>query len=115
MKLSLLGAALGALLVACPVSGQWLNYKDRGIPRLPSGRPNLEAAAPRLPGGKPDLSGVWAAECGLYGADACFTKSFFFDLAKDLKPEEVQMTPWAAGVSAQRAGRNHVDDPYGYC
>jgi len=24
---SLLGAALGALLVACPVSGQWLNYK----------------------------------------------------------------------------------------
>jgi hypothetical protein len=114
MKPALL-TTLAAALLAAPACAQWLNYKAPGIPRLADGKPNLTAPAPRLPDAKPDLSGVWAAECGIYGADACFTKSFFFDLAKDLKPEDVQMTPWAAAVSAQRAGRNHVDDPYGYC
>src|SRR6185503_15698170 len=39
----------------------------------------------------------------------------FFDLAKGLKPEDVQMTPWAAAIQKQRESRNHVDDPYGYC
>ena len=115
MKLRLLEAALGALLFAPATPAQWLNYQAPGIPRLPNGQPNLQAPPQRLPGGQPDLSGVWAAECGIYGGDPCFTKSFFFDLAKDLKPDEVQMTSWAAGIAAQRAGRNHVDDPYGYC
>jgi hypothetical protein len=36
-------------------------------------------------------------------------------LAKDLKADDVQMTPWAAQVQAQREKRDHVDDPYGYC
>jgi len=47
--------------------------------------------------------------------DACFTRSLFFDLAKDLKPDDVEMTPWAAAIQAQRESRDHVDDPYGYC
>jgi hypothetical protein len=58
---------------------------------------------------------VWAAECAIYGGTSCFTRSLFFNLARDLKPEEVQMTPWAATVSAQREGREHVDHPYGFC
>jgi hypothetical protein len=36
-------------------------------------------------------------------------------LAKDLKPGDVEMTPWAAAIAAQRQSRNHVDDPYGIC
>jgi hypothetical protein len=115
MKYCLATAMFAAVLLVPPVSAQWLNFKDPDIPRLADGKPNLRAPAPRLRDGKPDLSGVWAAECGIYGADSCFTKSFFFDLAKDLKPEDVQMTPWAAAVASQRSGRNHVDDPYGYC
>jgi hypothetical protein len=51
----------------------------------------------------------------VYGGDACFRQSLFFDLAKDLKPGEVEMTPWAAAIQAQREQRDHVDDPYGYC
>lgn len=102
-------------LVSVVVDAQWLNYPTPSIPRLPDGKPNLSAPAPRTPDGKPDLSGVWAAECTIYGRDACFTRSLFFNLAKDLKPEDVQMTPWAAAVQAQRESRNHVDDPYGYC
>jgi hypothetical protein len=114
--------ARAALVVAATLSlsatssAQWLNYPTPGIPRLPDGKPNLSAPAPRASDGKPDLSGIWAAECGLYGRDGCFApRSYFFDLAKDLKSGEVEMTPWAAAIAKQRESRNHVDDPYGYC
>src|ERR1051325_8369358 len=102
-------------LLGLPVAGQWLNYPMPGIPRLPDGKPNLSAPAPRMADGQPDLSGVWAAECSVYGSDGCFTQSMFFDLAKDLKPGDVQMTPWASAIQKQRESRDHVDDPYGYC
>ena len=110
-----MAAAILLGLLAPVAPGQWLNYKTPNTPRLANGQINMQAAAPRLGDGKPDLSGVWAAECAIYGADPCFTKSFFFDLTKDLRPGEVEMTPWAAGIAAQRSGRNHIDDPYGYC
>jgi hypothetical protein len=103
------------VLLASGAFAQWSNYATPGIPRLPSGKPDLAAPAPQASNGKPDLSGIWAAECGVYGLDACFTRSAFFDLARDLKPEDVQMTPWAATLQARRAGREHVDDPYGFC
>lgn len=108
-------AAILFVLMATGASAQWLNYKTPGIPRLPDGKANLAAPAPRMANGMPDLSGVWAAECAIYDGNPCFVRSLFFNLARDLKPEEVQMTPWAAAVSAQRAGREHVDDPYGFC
>jgi len=103
------------LLPVGPARAQWLKYPTPGIPRLSDGKPNLSGPAPRGPDGKADLSGIWAVECGVYGRDACFTQSLFFDLAKDLKPEDVQMTPWASAIQAQRESRDHVDDPYGYC
>jgi hypothetical protein len=102
-------------VLSVPAAAQWLNYKTPGIPRLSDGKPNLSAPAPKTADGKPDLAGVWAAECAIYDGNPCFTRSLFFDLARDLKPGDVEMTPWAAGVSAQREGREHVDDPYGFC
>jgi hypothetical protein len=110
---SIVIAMLG--LLATGAQAQWLNHPTPGIPRQADGRPNLTAPAPRTVDGRPDLSGIWAAECAIYGRDSCFTSSLFFDLAKDLKPEAVQMTPWAAQIQGQRESRNHVDDPYGYC
>jgi hypothetical protein len=108
-------AVVAFLLLPGTTGAQWLNYSTPGIPRLPDGKPNLSAPAPRAADGKPDLSGIWAVECTVYGRDACFTRSLFFDLAKDLKPEDVQMTPWASAIQRQRESRDHVDDPYGYC
>jgi len=102
-------------MLSVPAAAQWLNYKTAGIPRLPDGKPNLSAPAPKTADGRPDLAGVWAAECAIYDGNPCFTRSLFFDLARDLKPGDVEMTPWAAGVSRQREGREHVDDPYGFC
>ncbi len=101
--------------VSSGACAQWLIYRTPGIPHLADGKANLAAPAPHLTNGTPDLSGVWAAECAIYDGNPCFVRSLFFNLARDLKPEEVQMTPWAAAVSAQRAGRQHVDDPYGFC
>ena len=114
-RLHLVIAAVLALLASTVAQAQWLNHRTPGIPRLPDGTPDLSAPAPKTADGRPDLSGIWAAECGIYGRDACFTRGLFFDLAKDLKPEDVVMTPWAASIQAQREGRNHIDDPYGYC
>ena len=113
-RLALLLAAT-ALAVA-PASAQWLNYPTPGLPRTADGKVRLDAPVPRNADGRPDLSGVWAAECGVAGRDACFAPgSRFFDLALGLKPDDVQMTPWAAAIAKQRESRNHVDDPYGYC
>ncbi len=103
------------VVAAMPLAAQWLNYPTPGIPRLPDGSPDLSAPAPKLADGTPDLSGIWAAKCGIYNGDRCFVQSYYFDLAKDLPEDAVQMTPWAAAIARQRVSRNHVDDPDGYC
>ena len=90
---------------------QWLNFPTPGIPRLPDGKPNLSAPAPRTAAGRPDLSGLWATPC----LDCGTSERRFFDIARDLKPSAVEMTPWAAAVQKQRESRDHVDDPFGYC
>jgi hypothetical protein len=106
---------IGIVLLTVSASAQWLNYKAPNVPRLKDGSVNLSAPVPPMLNGHPDLSGVWAEECSIYGKGDCFGRSPLFDLAKDLRPEDVQMTPLAATVSAQRVSRIHVDDPYSYC
>jgi hypothetical protein len=100
-----LATIVAVVLMSAAIGAQWLNHVTPGIPRLPDGKPNLSAPAPRLADGHPDLSGIWDVGNMLY----------FHDLARELKPGEVQLTPWAAAIRKQRMDRNHVDDPYGYC
>lgn len=47
------------LLMAGPVSAQWLKIPLPGTPRTPDGAPDLTAPAPRTTDGRPDLSGIW--------------------------------------------------------
>jgi hypothetical protein len=89
---------------ALPAGAQWLNYHAPGIPRTADGKVNLAAPAPKTADGKPDLSGIWESEMG-----------YFTNLARDLKPDEVVMLPWAKALQAERERRDHGDDPMVWC
>jgi hypothetical protein len=42
-------------------------------------------------------------------------RRLYWNLARDLPPERVRMTPWAVGVQKQRESRQWVDDSGAYC
>ena len=97
---------LTALVLVAPAFAQWIDYKTPGIPRLPDGKPNLSAPAPRTADGKPDLSGIWeAGRAGQYGYD--------YNVALDLRPEDVQ--PAAEAVREQRVQDFRKDSPLAHC
>jgi hypothetical protein len=99
------GAAVAvlALLLSTTAAAQWLNYPTPGSPRLADGKPNLLAPAPRTGDGKPDLSGVWRGAGPLYR----------FNIAQDLKPEDIQ--PWAEALFLQRVRDSRKDSPLARC
>jgi hypothetical protein len=108
MRASLGPIAATALVcvLSAPATAQWINHPTPGIPRLPDGGPNLSAPAPRTPEGKPDLSGIWrAGRAGEYGYD--------YNVAQNLKPEDVQ--PWAEALRLQRVQDFRKDSPLARC
>ena len=97
------GVAILAAVLSADAAAQWLNYPTPGIPRLPDGRPDLFAPAPRTADGKPDLSGIWRGAGPLYR----------FNIAQDLKPEDIQ--PWAEALFLQRVRDSRKDSPLAKC
>ncbi len=93
------------LCFAAPqLPAQWLGYHEPGVPRTADGKVDLSAPTPKAPDGKPLLDGTWESAQG-----------YFTDLARDLKPGDVEMLPWAKTLQAQREGRGHRDDPMAAC
>jgi len=97
--------AMFLLAMLSPLSAQWLNLKDKSIPRAQDGSPNLTAPAPRRADGKPDLTGIWIAE-----------PPKVRDATAGLKPGEVQMLPWAEKLFNERkTGDLSAQDPDANC
>jgi hypothetical protein len=98
-----------------PVFAQWLNYPTPGIPRLPDGKPNLNAPAPRTPDGKPDLSGLWqpgATVANRFGNGQLPAE--WANIAASLK-EPLPYRPWGLELSKSRQANNAKDSPSGRC
>ena len=102
--------------LAC-ANAQWLNERDKGIPRLPDGKPNLSAPAPRARDGKPDLSGVWEAQASVPGearrvirdpnqvdpaVDLETASKYFMNIFADYKSGEEPMRPEALTILGPR-------------
>lgn len=121
MKTMLLGALL--LLAATPrISAQWATQRDPRVPSNSDGKFNLSAPTPRASNGKPDLSGVWLTDGGpvpphiptVEGNDLRVSRQFI-DVTADMKPEQVQMEPWANELLKKRLDSNGVLDPVAHC
>ena len=111
-------ALIGILFAgATCANAQWLDIRDKGIPRLPDGKPNLSAPAPRTADGKPDLTGVWRVEASERGEvrrvirdpnqvdpglDLDTASKYFMNIFADFKPGEEPMRPEAAALLKQR-------------
>jgi hypothetical protein len=98
-------AALAVLtsLLSTTAAAQWFKYPTPGTPRRPDGTPDMTAPAPRTADGKPDLSGVWRGAGPLYR----------FNIAQDLKPEDIQ--PWAEALFLKRVQDSRKDSPLARC
>ena len=97
-------ALVALIFLAISLAAQWLQFPTPNVPRLPDGKPNLQAPAPRTPDGKPDLSGVWLT-----------VRGYTSDIAKDLKPGEVSFQPWAAELYKHRVETLSREDPQAAC
>jgi hypothetical protein len=90
--------------VSLPLAAQW-EIKTPGVPRLPDGKPNMNAPAPKTADGKPDLSGIWEPN-GI---------KYLINIAADLKPQDVPFKPEAAALYKERVQTFGKDDPDARC
>jgi len=138
MKTRFAFAVAVVLSAACAVSlsAQWPRYPERGAPRTPDGKVNVNAPAPKFFDGHPDLSGVWENLGWREGATASDNVSgtggapgsrsaenrrppapsiaAFFDLSA-VVPGGLPYQPWARELRNQRAAEGAKDNPDAHC
>jgi hypothetical protein len=110
------------IFLGVTAQAQWLNYRAAGTPATPDGKVNLSAPAPRAPDGKPDLTGVWhlqttRQETSLTPslAPTQGEGSYFGNIFRDMKPEDVPEKPEAAKIRAERMKSGTRPNPSVFC
>jgi hypothetical protein len=119
--------AIAIICASAPtLLAQWPRYTVPGVPRLPDGKPDLNAPAPRTVNGTPDLSGLWENFRKPGDAPVRSVNAQFFD---DLPPTLINefrdigagvsgglpLQPWAAALKQQRMRENSKDNPDAHC
>jgi hypothetical protein len=130
---ALIGISLGAAVCTpsvARVEAQWLDQRDKGIPRLLNGKPNLSAPLPRARDGKPDLTGVWEARASEPGearrvvrdpnqvdpaVDLQNATKYFMNIFADNKGAEELMRPSAAALLKTRLQAMGTTSPSSHC
>jgi hypothetical protein len=110
------------LVSAVVVQAQWAKQRDPRIPRGRDGSGDLSAPTPRASDGKPDLSGVWLTDGApvppgvpTVEGDELRVSRHFIDVTAAMKPEQVQMEPWAAELFKKHVDTNGTLDPLSRC
>src|SRR5262245_51850404 len=119
MKAITAAVFMSLVMLAVQASAQWAKVPDKSIPRNRDGAPNLSARAPKTADGKTDLSGGWLPdndpEGKPEGVEHMVFSRYFINVAADLKPENVQLQPWAATLFKERLASEGKADPMARC
>jgi hypothetical protein len=111
-----------AVLLAMPLTAQWLTLPTPGIPRTADGKPDLTAPTPKTSWGKPDFSGQWvprdvlpcnAQERGVLCTELPLTPQLV-NFAAGLKGG-LPYQPWAMDLMKTRAKETAFLDPHTRC
>lgn len=127
---ALIGIVLAGAACVPGVDAQWVNQPDKGIPRLPDGKPNLSAPAPRAANGKPDLTGVWEAQASEPGearrvirdpnqidpaVNLQTASKYFMNIFADVRSGDEPMRPEAIATLGPRMKGMGKDGPTARC
>jgi hypothetical protein len=93
-------------LTAGAAFAQWDPYPSKNVPRKPDGTVDMNAPPRKNYYGKPDLNGFWIPDPLV---------KYLTNLAADMKPDEIPLTPWGRGIYNERIANNSKDHPGAYC
>jgi hypothetical protein len=110
-------------VAATGANAQWPGFVRTETPRMPDGKPDLNAPPPRLSNGKVDFSGTWESRQvsgrpspALPNLDPATAPPLatFFNVGQSFEGG-LPFTPWAAELRRQRMANDSKGNPDAHC